>query len=60
MARTTGWDGKPLSEADKKFFALRRSGYEGPIDQDGNKATKGEAADILRSMARRRGEKTDW
>jgi hypothetical protein len=38
MARTTGWDGKPLSEKDKKFFALRDSGYKGPIDQDGDKA----------------------
>ena len=38
MARTTGWDGRPLSEKDKKFYALRDSGYKGPIDQDGNKA----------------------
>lgn len=37
-ARTHGWDGKPLSEADKRFFALRDSGYRGPVDQDGNKA----------------------
>lgn len=37
-ARTHGWDGKPLSEADKRFFALRDSGYKGPIDQGGNKA----------------------
>jgi hypothetical protein len=26
-----------LTEADKKFFALRDSGYKGPIDQNGNK-----------------------
>lgn len=37
-ARTHGWDGKPLSEADKRFFALRDSGFTGWIDQDGNKA----------------------
>jgi hypothetical protein len=27
-----------LTEADKRFFALRESGYDGPIDQDGNQA----------------------
>jgi hypothetical protein len=27
----------PNPEAAKKFFALRDSGYRGPIDQDGNK-----------------------
>lgn len=37
-ARTHGWDGKPLSDADKRFFALRDSGFTGWIDQDGNKA----------------------
>jgi hypothetical protein len=60
MARKTGWDGKPLSEKDKKFYALRDSGYKGPIDQDGNKDTTSEAAAILRRMAQRRGERTDW
>ena len=25
-----------LTKADKKFFALRKSGFKGPIDQDGN------------------------
>jgi hypothetical protein len=29
-------DGKPETEADRKFFDLRESGYTGPIDQDGN------------------------
>lgn len=33
--RTCGWDGRPLSDADKRFFALRESGYRGWIDQDG-------------------------
>ena len=31
----TGWDGSPLSEKDRRFYALRESGYQGPIDQDG-------------------------
>ena len=29
-------DGKPETDADKRFFDLRASGYTGPIDQDGN------------------------
>lgn len=28
-------DGSPLTEADRRFWALRDSGYNGPIDQDG-------------------------
>jgi hypothetical protein len=28
-------DGQPETEADKRFFDLRESGYSGPIDQDG-------------------------
>ena len=46
-------DGKPETAADKKFFDLRESGYDGPIDQDGNKAETGRAAGILASMRRR-------
>ncbi|KAB1932925.1 hypothetical protein F8271_24980 [Micromonospora sp. ALFpr18c] len=30
------FDGQPETEADRKFFDLRESGYTGPIDQDGN------------------------
>lgn len=60
MARDKGWDGKPLSEKDKRFYALRDSGYKGPIDQDGNKDTTSEGAAILRRMAQQRGERTDW
>ena len=31
------WFGEgPLNENDTKFFNLRESGYEGPVDQDGN------------------------
>lgn len=30
-------DGKPETEADRRFFDLRESGYTGPINQDGRK-----------------------
>jgi hypothetical protein len=36
MAATRRFDGKPETEADTRFFALRESGYTGPVDQDGN------------------------
>jgi hypothetical protein len=29
-------DGMPETGADRRFFDLRESGYEGPADQDGN------------------------
>jgi hypothetical protein len=60
MAKSRNWDRSPESARDKKFHDLRDSGYKGPIDQDGNKVTKGEAVDILRRMAQRRGERVDW
>ena len=41
-------DGKPETDADKRFFDLRESGYAGPIDQDGN-ATN-EHADIFDAL----------
>ncbi|SRR6266487_731296 len=59
-ADRTGWDGTPLSDADRRFFDLRDSGYRGPIDQDGYAATSGEDAAILRGMAEQRGEDTSW
>lgn len=46
-------DGKPETSKDKKFFDLRESGYDGPIDQDGNKVTSGRAFDVLRHMRAR-------
>jgi hypothetical protein len=55
-----GWDGSPLSEKDRRFYALRESGYTGPIDQDGYPDTTSEAAGTLRYMAEKRGEKVDW
>lgn len=60
MKASRRFDGKPETEADRRFFDLRESGYRGPIDQDGNKVTTGEAADILRRMAEQRGEEVDW
>jgi len=42
------FDGKPETEADKRFFDLRESGYTGPIDQDGNAAN--EHADIFDAL----------
>ncbi|MBP2323807.1 hypothetical protein JOF56_004192 [Kibdelosporangium banguiense] len=54
------WDGAPETEFDRKFFALRESGYRGPIDQNGNAVTTGPAADILRHLAEQRGDTIDW
>lgn len=44
----------------QKLKAIRDSGYKGPLDQDLNKVTKGKDADILRRMAKNRGENVDW
>jgi hypothetical protein len=55
-----GWDGSTLSERDRRFYALRESGYQGPIDQDGYPDTTSEHADTLRYMATQRGETVDW
>lgn len=41
-----------LSAADRRFFALRASGYRGPIDQDGYKVTDPEIVSILDALAR--------
>ena len=29
-------DGRPETDADRRFFDLRESGWTGPVDQDGN------------------------
>jgi hypothetical protein len=55
-----GWDGKPLNDKDKRLYALRESGYKGPIDQDGYADTASEGAGTLRYMAEQRGETVDW
>lgn len=55
-----GWDGQPLNERDRRLYALRESGYKGPIDQDGYPDTTSEGAGILRRMAEQRGETPSW
>jgi hypothetical protein len=50
---TRRMDGKPETAADRRFFDLRESGYTGPIDQDGHKATSGRAVAILTDMRRK-------
>jgi hypothetical protein len=45
-------DGRPESAADTRFFDLRESGYDGPIDQDGCKSTDSRAVEILAAMRR--------
>ena len=42
------FDGRPETDADKRFFDLRESGYTGPVDQDGY-ATN-EHADIFDAL----------
>lgn len=54
------FDRAPETDADKRFFDLRESGYTGPIDQDGNPDTTSDSAAILRGMAQSRGENPTW
>lgn len=51
--RTHGWDGKPLTDAGKRFFALRESGYRGWIDQDGHAVSDAEHARRLQETRTR-------
>jgi hypothetical protein len=46
-------DGRPETAADTRFFDLRESGYDGPVDQDGRKVTSGRAVEIVAAMRRR-------
>jgi hypothetical protein len=41
-------------KADEKFYALRNSGYKGPIDQDGNRADDRDdkMADALKALGK--------
>jgi hypothetical protein len=55
-----GWDGKPLSEKDRRLYALRESGWTGPIDQDGYADATSDGAATLRRVARDRGETVNW
>jgi len=59
-ADATGWDGRPLDEKGRRLYALRDSGWTGPIDQDGYPDSTSEGAGILRRMAQRRGENPAW
>lgn len=45
MADTRRVDGRPETDADTRFFDLRESGYDGPIDQDGYASTVTTGAD---------------
>ena len=45
-------DGRPETTADTRFFDLRESGYDGPIDQDGRKVTSGPTVEILAALRR--------
>jgi hypothetical protein len=45
-------DGRPETAADTRFFDLRESGYDGPVDQDGREVTSGPAVEILAAMRR--------
>ncbi len=60
MAEPRTWDGSPETDADKRFFDLRESGYTGPIDQDGYADTTSDDAQVLRWMAEQRGEQVEW
>jgi len=55
--RTHDVFGRPLSEADKRFFKLRDSGYKGPIDQDGRKAKDPDGVFAALRKASRKGGK---
>jgi hypothetical protein len=55
-ADATGWDGSPLNDRDRRMYALRDSGWTGPIDQDGYPDVTSEGTSALRYMAEQRGE----
>jgi hypothetical protein len=38
-ARSRRFDRQPETARDRRFFDLRESGYDGPIDQDGRAVT---------------------
>jgi uncharacterized membrane protein len=46
--KTRRVDGKPETEADRRFFNLRASGYTGAIDQDGYARTSEEVTEYTR------------
>lgn len=51
---TRRWDGKPETEADRRLFDERESGYNGPLDSDGYRVPSDDPdAQILEDLARR-------
>jgi len=48
-------DGRSETAADTRFFDLRESGYDGPVDQDGRKVTSGRPFEVLAALRRGRG-----
>lgn len=52
MTDTRRADGKPETPADTRFFDLRESGYDGPIDQDGYAAEITDGADGRQRITR--------
>ncbi|MCO8272823.1 hypothetical protein M1L60_19695 [Actinoplanes sp. TRM 88003] len=51
MTTSRRWDRAPETDADRRFFDLRESGYTGPIDQDGNAVTDPETLAIFDALA---------
>ena len=45
-------DRKPETEADRRFFDERESGYTGPLDQDGYRVTDPEILSTFEALAR--------
>lgn len=43
-------DRQPETEADKRFFDERESGYTGPLDQDGYRVTDPETLATLKAL----------
>jgi hypothetical protein len=63
VTRSRRFDGKPETDADRRFFDLRSKGHTGPIDQDGYPVTDSKilntfaALDRLTERAIKRGQK---
>lgn len=54
MAKSRRLDGKPETDADKRFYKERESGYTGPLDQNGRRVPADDpAAKILADLRRR-------
>jgi hypothetical protein len=49
-------DGQPESDADRRFFDQRESGYDGPLDRDGNIPPAGDPDAAILNRMRERAE----